>query len=152
MNYTTKAVFFKHNSEVRYQRASHVLDQELGQLFTPYYSFDFHAKSVIHPFINVVHVIADSVNIGYGMFLFTASMYSSDVDGISEVSVGLGLQLTTVVLDTINCPVSVLSLITRSLSSNGPSGYISRISEKSPSRMRLHHMADDGIHKSTCAF
>ena len=116
---TKHNAFFSHGADIRFKRKTKVLKHEAKSLVTPYYNELSHVKSLGSPFLHIAHLVADSFELIANIASFA---YFWNGEGVH----GFGVQLASIVLDAINCILSTLSLITRTISTLANMGYSER--------------------------
>lgn len=120
------ASFFYLNGKEEITKATKLLRLEFDTVIQPYYTIGYHATTLFYPFANGLKCFMGAGRIIVGGFLLLEAIFNNPTKAIPRVLGGLAFEVGALIINAINTAATIISLITRTLTTIFTSGYLSR--------------------------
>lgn len=124
-NYRANSFF--EQTKTNLGNATQLLGYNYDMSTTPYYSFKYHASSLLYPIAHAAHAIRDLLKVAEGGLLLIHALFNQPLSSIPTVLQGIGVTLASCAVNCLNTAMSLISFVSRSLSTLFSLGYSSSI-------------------------
>lgn len=100
-----------------------ILAVNLSMSHIPYYAKEYHTASILYPFAHTLHALRDIYNTLEGIVWLSHALFNEPETSVPEVLKGMALSLGSMLLNCLSVIGSLVTLLTRSLSTLFYLGY-----------------------------
>ncbi len=100
-----------------------ILVVNLSMSHIPYYAKEFHTASILYPFAHTLHALRDIYNTLEGIVWLSHALFNEPETSVPEVLKGMAFSLGSMLLNCLSAIGSLVTLLTRSLSTLFYLGY-----------------------------
>ncbi len=120
------AQWFQTKAKSRHKLSSEIYDaqttcygvgSEMTLLETPYLNAKYHLDALWYPLYNFINLLLDAIRLVIGIFLYIGSLFAADEKAQTLIGDGILHEACAVSFDLMNTYLSIISLISRTVSS-----------------------------------
>lgn len=110
------AKFFKENARDNLGNATDVLGFHYDTIYYPHSRAVYHAASFTYPLISAVKCLRSAARIIQGSLFLIEAVFNEPKESVPAVLTGMAFELGALMVNAINIAVSLVSLVTKTLS------------------------------------